>query len=324
MISKPMLKKSGLLIFSVCCLSLNAAAQKRTAYFMKNGGELVGNADSADFIRIVEEPEKKSSLYYVQELYKSGKKKSLGYSSTIERPKYEGQFVSFFENGRRKQFISYSGGKIVDSVYSYFPNGQLYSTVYYKQLKDSTIMSFQTCNDSTGRALVTNGNGNAVIYDDDFKYITGKGKITKGEYDGTWTGEWRGKDTLTYKEVYSNGKMISGESIDGKGNLYRYTTAEIKPAYPGGMNQFYKYIGMNIRYPEHAARQRIQGIAYVKFVILQNGEIGNVSVINDVDPGLAAEAARVVKASKGWSPGVYRGRKLDVFFVVPVSFSLSS
>lgn len=318
------MKKFALLILTICCLYLNAAAQRSTVFYLKNGGELVFTPDSADIIRIVHEPEKKSSLFYIQDVYKSGKKKSLGYSSSIHPLKYEGQFTSFFENGKRKQFINYSGGKIVDTVYSYFPNGKLYSAVAYQQLKDSTIMNFRTVKDSIGTTLVSDGKGTAVIYDDDFKYITGKGEIRNGQYEGLWTGEWRGSDTLAYKEIYANGKIISGESTDGKGNVYKYTTAEVKPAFSGGMKKFYKYVAMSVRYPEYAARQRVQGTAHVKFIVLKDGRIGDVYVINDVDPDLAAEAIRVVRSSKGWSPGVYRGLKVDVFFVVPVSFSLGS
>lgn len=140
----------------------------------------------------------------------------------------EGLFL-FFENGMKKQFINYVHGKIADTVFSYFPNGKLYSSLFYTQSGYSSIVYVKTVQDSTGAALVTDGNGQAVFYDEDFKYITGKGNVKNGTYDGEWMGELRTTDTLRYKEVYAEGKMLSGESTDAKGHVYHYTISEVKP-----------------------------------------------------------------------------------------------
>gem|GEM_PF-6252368 len=213
-------------------------------------------------------------------------------------------------------------GRIVDSVYNFYPNGKLYTSLFYTYIGDSSVVNVSLVKDSTGTPLVTNGNGSAVFYDEDFKYVTGKGNIKNGKYDGEWTGELRSKDTLRYKEVYAEGRMLSGESTDGKGKMYHYSTSELKPQFKGGMTAFYRQIAKGVRYPPEAVRYRIQGIAQVRFVIKSNGEISDVRVINDVHPALAAEAVRMVKTSKGWSPGAIKGRVVDVSFTVPVSFTL--
>jgi TonB family protein len=318
------MKKINFLLFSICILyALNVAAQRQNTYFLKNDGDYVKNADSADFIRIVQEPEKGSTLYLTKEFYRNGHKKSYGYSSRIDPPLYEGQFLSFFENGMKKQYINYVHGKIADTVFSYFPNGKLYTSMSYVPSGDSSIVNIKTVNDSSGAALVIEGNGHAILYDEDFKYITGKGKVKNGKYDGDWIGELRTKDTLSYKETYAEGKMLSGESNDGKGNVYHYTISEVKPHFKNGMQAFFSQIGRGVRYPPEAAARRIQGVAHIKFVILANGEISDVHAINDVYPDLAAEAIRVIKSSKGWQPGIQKGRIIKVSYIVPVSFTLS-
>ena len=318
------MKKIVFLMFSSCMLLVfTASAQKQNVYFLKNNGDYVKKADSADFIRIVQEPEKGSTLYPTKEFYKSGPRKSYGYSSRIDPPLYEGPFLSFFENGMKKQYINYVKGKISDTTYNYFPNGKVYSALFYKPSGDSSIVYVKSVSDSTGTALVTDGNGHAVFYDRDFKYITGKGNVKNGKYDGEWVGELRTKDTLYYKEVYAEGKMISGTSNDGKGNVYHYTTSEVKPHFKGGMKAFYARVGRETRYPRDLAAQRIQGVAHIKFHILTTGEVSKVQAINDVNPGFAREAIRVIHTIKGWQPAVIKGRRVNAFYFIPMSFTLN-
>jgi TonB family protein len=312
-----------LLVFGCTLVCLKASAQRQNTYFLKNNGDFVSRIDSADFIRVVQEPAKKSTLFPTNEFYTNGHKKSYGYSLNIDPITYEGQYISFYDNGAKKQFINYQHGRMVDSVFSYFPNGKLYSSMFYVQSGENSIVYVNSVKDSTGANLVTAGNGHAVLYDADYKYITGKGNVKNGKYDGVWTGELRTTNTLSYKEVYADGILLSGESVDGKGRVYPYTESEMKPVFTGGMTAFYRKLAQGIRYPKNAATQHIQGVAHIKFVILTNGEISDVHVINDVDSDLAAEAIRVIKGIKGWQPGSQKGRLVKVVFVVPVSFTLS-
>jgi antitoxin component YwqK of YwqJK toxin-antitoxin module len=148
------MKKIIFLVFSsLILLSTVVSAQKQNVYFHKNNGDYLKNADSADFIRMVHEPEKGSKLYLTKEFYISGMRKSAGYSSRIDPPLYEGRFISFYENGRKKQIMSYKKGKITDTAYNHFPNGKLYTTLYYEQSGDSSIVYVKSVNDSTGAAM---------------------------------------------------------------------------------------------------------------------------------------------------------------------------
>jgi len=323
-ITSPMKKNIFLLCAACMLLVLRVSAQRQNTYYLKNNGDYVKKADSADIIRLVHEPEKGSTLYPTKEFYKSGQRKSYGHSIKIDPPSYEGPFIAFFENGTRKQFLKYDKGRIVDTAYNYFPNGKLYSSLFYKLSGDSSLVYVKSVNDSTGAATVTDGNGYAVLYDADFKYVTGKGNVKNGKYDGEWTGEFRTKDTLLYKEVYADGKMLSGTSTDAKGNVYHYTQSEVLPRFKGGMMAFYQQVKMRTRYPRELAAQRVQGVAIIKFLVLANGEITNVHAINDVHPGLASEAMRVIKSAKGWQPGVLKGRVVNVSHTIPMSFTLSN
>ena len=76
------------LIPILCCLFyLNEArAQKRDIHFLKNSGREVKTRDSADYIRIITEPDSGSVLYNIAEVYVNNKPKlyiALPYISSL-------------------------------------------------------------------------------------------------------------------------------------------------------------------------------------------------------------------------------------------------
>lgn len=317
-----MIYKTPFLLFSLLFFSLVATAQRQNLYFLKNNGQYVKQRDSADYLRIVKEPVEGSELYVVNEHFLDGSTKSLGYSSKIDPPMYEGQYICYYKNGKKKMMASYKKGKLIDTAYNYYPNGNLYTVVGYTAMDDGKRPAYiKSVKDSTGKDLVINGNGECVFYDAAFKKITERGRIKNGLYDG----EWRGEGTTTipeYKEIYADGKLISGESKDRDGTVYAYTEANILPKFKKGMDAFYTYLMKTIRYPEQCYRNGIQGKVLLKFIVTKEGEIENIKVLNDVHPALAAEAVRIVKASPPWDPGIQRGKPVNVSYNVPVSFTL--
>jgi TonB family protein len=315
------MKKYALLFAACFCLFLNASAQQKITSYLKNNGFFVNSIDSADYIRIVRPINLGSKLYVVEEFYRSGKIRSIGYTKWPRVVAYDGSFTSFFENGNPKQTMIYSENEVVDSVSSYYPNGNLYTIQVYKKLKDSTVIYMNTLKDSTGSILVNNGNGTAVLYDENFTYVTGTGDFRNGKQDGEWTGALRNVDTLFYKERYANGGMLSGESTDGKGNIYHYTVSNMDPKFKGNKD-FYRFIGMQVRYPPELARKKIQGTVHIVYTILTNGEISNVHATEGDHPELAAEGVRILKTAKKWSPAIVKGRKVEMTFSMPIAFTL--
>jgi protein TonB len=86
---------------------------------------------------------------------------------------------------------------------------------------------------------------------------------------------------------------------------------------------FLNYIGKNIKYPEEARKQGIEGKVFVRFVITKNGSISQVEVIKGMGYGLDEEAARVVSAyQKKWKPGINKGEKVNTEMVLPINYAL--
>lgn len=319
------MKKSNLLLFTLLLISTGVFAQKQNIYLIKDNGQYVETRDSADYIRIVQEPDKGSELYIINEFYKDGKVKSMGLSMKVDPPFYVGLYRSMYNNGNKKQVANYAKGLLNGQVYNYYPNGKLYTAFNYSEGQPGSAFApykIIEVNDSTGKAMVKDGNGLAAFYDNDFKKIVSRGMIKNGEYDGVWTGE-DPTNHSTYKETYENGKLVSGESTGEDNATLTYTKSHIQPEYKGGMTSFYRYLGQTIRYPANCQRMGIQGVVILKFFVEKDGKLSNITIVNYVNEELAAEAVRVLKASPNWNPGVMRGRKVRVAYNVPISFSLS-
>jgi protein TonB len=90
----------------------------------------------------------------------------------------------------------------------------------------------------------------------------------------------------------------------------------------GDHNSFTLWVANNLKYPEEAARNGIQGRVYLKFMIDFDGSVKNVEVLSGTDRLLMEEARRVVSSSPAWNPGMQRGKPAQVTFTFPVTFRL--
>lgn len=102
-----------------------------------------------------------------------------------------------------------------------------------------------------------------------------------------------------------------------------FQVVEQMPEYPGGRKEMMKFIHDHIKYPIVASDNGVQGTVYVRFVVMPNGEIGNVEISRSLDPSCDREAVRVIKLMPKWIPGKQNGRSVPVYFTLPVSFKLS-
>jgi len=102
-----------------------------------------------------------------------------------------------------------------------------------------------------------------------------------------------------------------------------FTSVEQVPVFPGGMEKFYAYLQKTMRYPAVARENGTQGKVIVSFVCERDGSLTDIHVTRGIGDGCDEEAARVIKASPKWSPGIQNGRPVRVAYSVPISFALS-
>ena len=101
-----------------------------------------------------------------------------------------------------------------------------------------------------------------------------------------------------------------------------YTVVEQPPMFPGGMTALEHYIKSHIRYPRVALDREIQGIVTLRFVVLANGVVGDVTVVQGLSPSCDAEAVRVVKSLPRFTPARQEGRPVACWFTLPVRFQI--
>ncbi|WP_448702274.1 TonB family protein [Mucilaginibacter sp. AW1-3] len=329
MISLSAIQKT-FIVLNICLLAGMAAfAQKQNVYFLKNNGKKVSIKDSADYIRIVSEPDSGTTLYNLKDYYLSGKAKLIGKTSRIEPVLLEGQCITYFPSGKRKELTSYKKGGRTGDAFEYYPNGKLYTLKRYndtrKPLYDGINGEYTVlaCNDSTGKALVVDGAGYYIGYDDDFKNIAEEGNLKAGMREGDWKGqEGKNRWKVTFTEKYENGKLLTGQSVDSAGTVVNYTKRMQQPEYAGGEQAFGRFLMTNIRYPRYARERNIQGRVYIKFVVEKDGSLVDMEVLKAANTDLADEGMRVMKLSPKWIAGMRYGRPVRVQFTVPINFSL--
>ena len=98
---------------------------------------------------------------------------------------------------------------------------------------------------------------------------------------------------------------------------------EIKPSFKGGDSiEFAKWVKSQLKYPQKAKDDGIQGRVTLSFTVEKDGSVTNVKVIKGVDPELDKEAVRVVSKSPKWTPGSVNGKPVAVTYTFPVHFGL--
>lgn len=97
---------------------------------------------------------------------------------------------------------------------------------------------------------------------------------------------------------------------------------EVYPVFPGGNEGMIQFLTSELKYPETAKKNNVQGTVYVSFVVKENGKVTNAKIVKSVDPELDAEALRVINAMPDWTPGTKNGKATNFDMQLPLRFAL--
>ena len=123
--------------------------------------------------------------------------------------------------------------------------------------------------------------------------------------------------------LQSTGDGGTGKIIDEPQKPEIFTIVEVNAEFNGGQAALAEYLQKNINYPQRAKELNIEGKVYLKFVIDEYGNVGNVSVQRGIGYGCDEEAVRVVRKMPRWKPGKQGGRPVKVWFNLPIDFKLN-
>lgn len=130
-------------------------------------------------------------------------------------------------------------------------------------------------------------------------------------------------DADRFKQVAEVVKVVEEPKPEPKHEEEKiFVAVEQMAEFPGGQAALMKWLSNNIRYPEAAQQNDIQGRVIVKFVVEKDGSIGNVTIAKGVDKDLDKEALRVVNKMPKWQAGKNNGVAVRSYFTLPVQFKL--
>jgi TonB family protein len=112
-----------------------------------------------------------------------------------------------------------------------------------------------------------------------------------------------------FKKIYANRKKIIAQ--------------ETMPQYPGGDEARIKVLTDNIKYPQQAKENGIQGTVWVSFFVTKTGKVRYVNLVEGIGGGCDEESVRVVKLMPDWIPATYNGTPRGCFFNMPIRFTLN-
>lgn len=97
------------------------------------------------------------------------------------------------------------------------------------------------------------------------------------------------------------------------------TTSVNEPQFPGGMEEFYMFIGKNFKIPAEASKNKIEGKIYMGFTVEKDGSLSQIKIEKDLGKGLGDEALRVLKLSPKWIPASEQGKPVSVYYQLPIT-----
>ena len=136
----------------------------------------------------------------------------------------------------------------------------------------------------------------------------------------TTAGDPNGRDYLPEEpiEIEAPPAVIEEEKKQVKQPDF-FIVVEQMPAFRGSLNQF---LSREIRYPDIAKENGIQGTVVIQFLVNEKGQISNPHILKDIGGGCGEEALRVVRSMPEWLPGKQRGVPVKVQMNLPVKFHL--
>jgi periplasmic protein TonB len=83
-----------------------------------------------------------------------------------------------------------------------------------------------------------------------------------------------------------------------------------------------KYLSAHLQYPKEARENHIEGRVVIKFIIDQHGEVDSARVVSGIGHGCDEAALMAVEQMPKWRPGRSNGKRVRVYFQLPVDFRI--
>ncbi len=125
----------------------------------------------------------------------------------------------------------------------------------------------------------------------------------------------QGPDIQTTAVVDADNNAVASNEI--------FNVVEEQATFPGGMGAWVRHLKENLKYPEQAKREGIEGAVFLSFVVRKDGDISDIQVARGIGGGCDEEAVSLLLDSPNWIPGKQNGEEVNSKMQVRIVFRLS-
>ncbi len=140
----------------------------------------------------------------------------------------------------------------------------------------------------------------------------------KAEIDTIYTQD----ELFEYVRIHNLDTTLMADNALSSVGQTAFTKVENMPYFPGGKVALAQYLQSKLVYPSEARASQVEGNVQVRFVILPDGTIDDVKIIDGIGYGCDEEALRLVSEMPKWVPGTHQGETVAVFKALAIKFQL--
>lgn len=115
-----------------------------------------------------------------------------------------------------------------------------------------------------------------------------------------------GPQSFVNVQMVESSEQLSEVNVTGqsarKAKKKNRADATSPPSPEGGFKKLEKYLRGNLRYPEAAARNGVEGVVRLRFRVEDDGSLTGFEVLTSLGSGLDEEAKRLLKEGPKWAP----------------------
>ena len=136
-------------------------------------------------------------------------------------------------------------------------------------------------------------------------------------------------DSLIENTPFLTDLPIVGGVLDDTTDIFDengiYDVADTPPQFPGGVAAEMKFLCANLKFPDESFQNKlgIQDKVEVVFYVDTLGHVCDPRVARGLDPAFDEEALRVVRLFPNFVPASHKGKKVKIWYSVPVSFKFA-
>ena len=132
-------------------------------------------------------------------------------------------------------------------------------------------------------------------------------------------GKGHGKAIVPCRDCPGDSAVVKTPVTTFKDPSIPRQTADIMPAFPGGMSALRKFLQDNLTTPSSMEEGSVVSVK-IRFVVGYDGALKGFEIVEDGGDEYNQEVIRVLKKMPHWIPGKSEGRNVSVFYLIPVSF----